>query len=429
MKNTYRILADDIYMSNNTYETGLNNNDLIVGPSGAGKTRNYVKPNIMQCNDSLIIADTKGNLHAQLSPLLIEKGYNVLLIDYKNLANSCGYNPFDFIRYDSVRKKYCEQDIYTMATTIVPVLSDRDPFWETAAKMYLTCLIAYTLECLPPDEHTLESVHKLLSILTNKTFDSLIFKLETDNPKSFAVRQYKSLRVNKDAEKMSTSIIAILFERINDLVLDDCIDMYTSEKKINFHELSTKKTALFLTVSDTDRSMDRLSSLFYQQSLQSLCNIADNNPNNRLDIPVRFIFDDFATNTVLPDFDNIISVIRSRDIYVSIILQSITQLDSLYGESRAMTIINNCDNYLYLGGQDMKTAEHVAIKMNLPVTEVLNMPLQQAYLFTRGSLPRSVKKFDITKHKHYSLLPEAIGEYQPPAIDSPHFESNISLAS
>ena len=124
-------------------------------------------------------------------------------------------------------------------------------------------------------------------------------------------------------------------------------------------------------------------------------------------MPVRFILDDFATNAYIPDFDNIISVIRSREIYVSIILQSITQLDALYGSRKAKTIINNCDNCLYLGGQDIETASYMSYKANKSITTILNMPLEEAYLFTRGSEPRKVEKYDLTEHTRYRELPES----------------------
>ncbi|WP_249030096.1 VirD4-like conjugal transfer protein, CD1115 family [Tannockella kyphosi] len=427
MKTNYRILANNTYQNNNTYETGINNNDLIIGPSGAGKTRNYVKPNIMQCNESLIIADTKGNLIKQVGPLLKEKGYQIKIIDYKNITKSHGYNPFDFIGYNNETKQYNCQDILTISSTLVPQENSKDPFWDLAARMYLTCLISYTLECLPKEEHNLESIYELLTIIQTSVFDNLIFQLEIENPKSFAVKQYKMFKNNRQAEKMNQSIIGILFEKINELTNNDICTLYHNNKKISFEELSTTKTAIFLTISDTDRSMDKLASLFYKQALQSLCTIADNNPSSRLDIPVRFIFDDFATNTIIPDFDNIISVIRSREIYVSIILQSITQLNALYGKEKAITIINNCDNCLYLGGQDVTTAEFCAIKANKPIQEILEMPIDRAYLFTRGNKPLEVSKFDITKHDYYDLLPEASFPKIKQEPDSIHQENTYQI--
>lgn len=404
-----RILAKGCYISNNTRATGLNNNDIIIGPSGSGKTRGYVKPNILQCNESMIIADTKGNLIKDLKKPLEKAGYKVIDMNFKNLAHSYGYNPFDYIRYDKESGRYNEQDILTIASAIVPKpASKNDPFWELAAKMYFTSAVAYTMECLPEDEHNLDSAITLSLQMGSGNYAKLIEELECVNPDSLAARTYNLFKSTCKSEKTEASILAILGEKFNGLILSELLKMYKSENRIDFSSLGREKTAVFLSISDTDRSKDRIISLFYTQALQALCNSADFDYEDcRLPVPVRFILDDFATNAYIPDFDKIISVIRSREIYVSIILQSITQLDALYGASNAKTIINNCDNCLYLGGQDIDTANYMSFKANKSITTILNMPLDEAYLFTRGREPRIVEKYDITEHTRYRELPES----------------------
>lgn len=408
MKN-HRILAQDCYMSNDTWATGLNNNDLIIGPSGAGKTRGYVKPNIMQCNESMIIADTKGSLIDEVGPVLKANGYKVILMDFKDLHNAYGYNPLDYIRYDRRRKKYSEQDILTVAQALVPNTKlDRDPYWANAARMYLTSIIAYVMECLPKREHTLKFVTDLFAELNTRNYHKLLEELRQCNPDSYAVKTFDLFRDNGKSERTEGSIIAVLGERLNGLSLEGALKMYRAKKRIQFKDLGREKTAVFLTISDTDRSMDNLVGLFYTQAMHALCDSADRDyPDHRLPIPVRFILDDFATNAVIEDFHNLTSVIRSREIYVSIILQSITQLNAIYGQDKATTIINNCDNCLYLGGQDITTAKFMAEKANKTPFTILNMPLSDAYLFTRGSAPKKVKRFDIRSHPNYPLLPEA----------------------
>ncbi len=404
-----RILAKGCCISNNTRATGLNNNDIIIGPSGSGKTRGYVKPNILQCNESMIIADTKGNLIKDLKKPLEKAGYKVIDMNFKNLAHSYGYNPFDYIRYDKESGRYNEQDILTIASAIVPKpASKNDPFWELAAKMYFTSAVAYTMECLPEDEHNLDSAITLSLQMGSGNYAKLIEELECVNPDSLAARTYNLFKSTYKSEKTEASILAILGEKFNGLILSELLKMYKSENRIDFSSLGREKTAVFLSISDTDRSKDRIISLFYTQALQALCNSADFDYEDcRLPVPVRFILDDFATNAYIPDFDKIISVIRSREIYVSIILQSITQLDALYGASNAKTIINNCDNCLYLGGQDIDTANYMSFKANKSITTILNMPLDEAYLFTRGREPRIVEKYDITEHTRYRELPES----------------------
>lgn len=410
MKNdTYRILAKDRLMSNNTWVTGLNNNDLIIGPSGAGKTRGYVKPNIMQCNESMVIADTKGSLIDEVGPLLKQNGYRLLHLNFKDLDRTdLGYNPLDYVHYDSRRRKYSEQDIMTIAAALVPVTDKREPFWENAAKLYLTSTISYVLECLPKREHSLKYVVDLISEMNNGNFAKLMNERRVIAPESYSMQTYRLFEYNHRAEKMDASIVGILAEKLNGLNFGGAIKMFTRKDRIDFRTLGREKTALFLTISDTDRSMDRLVNLVYTQALHELCASADTDyPDHRLPVPVRFILDDFATNAYIPDFQNIISVIRSREIYVSIILQSITQLNALYGAANAQTIVNNCDNWLYLGGQDVETARFMSVKANKTVDTILNLPLNGAYLFTRGQRPLMTEKFDICTHANYALLPEA----------------------
>ena len=404
-KSTYRILAKDHLMSNNTWETGLNNNDIIVGTSGCGKTRGYVIPNILQCNESMIIADVKGYLRKMLARFLEEQGYEVLNINFIEFALSNGYNPLDYIRYDTKREKYNEQDIKTVASGIVVNENKVEPFWELSARMYLESIIAYVMECLPDEEHNLNSAVILFAEMGTGRFERLFIELSELNPSSFAVKQYNMYKNNVKAEKMHESIRGILAEKLSMLTFDGVSEVFNNPKKINFFDMGKRKTILFVTISDTDRSMDRLANLFYTQALHVLCNSADREyEDGRLDIPVRFILDDFATNIYLADFDKSISMIRSREIYVSLILQSLSQLESLYGHAKSMTILNNADNLLYLGGQDVETARYIGIKANKPTCSILNMPLSKAWLFTRGMLPRETLKFELKDHERYSEI-------------------------
>lgn len=399
---TYRILAKDRLMNNDTWVTGLNNNDVIIGPSGAGKTRSYVIPNILQCNESMIIADAKGSVKKEVEDALLKKHYKIIDIDLMDLFSSYGYNPFDFIRYDEKRECYVEQDIMTVASCIVPVETIREPFWELASRQYLECLIAYVLECLPENEHTLESVVKLFIEMGTDKFNILIKELQELNPNSFAVMRYRMFEHSMKADKMHASILGVLAEKISIFAFDGAKALFDNPNRINFVDLGKEKTAVFLNVSDTDRSMDRIANLFYTQALHTLCFSADRDyKDNRLKVPVRLILDDFASNVYIPEFDKITAIIRSREIYVSIIIQSLSQLESIYGEARARTILNNCDNLLYLGGTDVCTAQYIAKKANKSSSSILNMHLDKAWLFTRGTEPQYVQKYNLCEHINY----------------------------
>jgi len=394
-------------MNNDTWQTGLNNNDLIIGTSGCGKTRGYVIPNILQMNESMIIADSKGRLRKELSGILESNGYKIINIDFMDLANSAGYNPLDYIRYNAKKETYSVQDIKTIAACIVPCEDKVQPFWEMAARMYFESIIAYVMECLPENEHNLELAVQLFKEMNTGKFVRLFMELEQLNPDSFAVGQYKMFKDNDKAAKMHESIRGILAEKLSMIAFDDANEMFCKENRIDFADIGRQKTAVFVAVSDTDRSMDTLANLFYTQAIHVLCDSADRDyADGRLKMPVRLLLDDFATNVYLPDFDKTIAMIRSREVYVSLILQSLSQLESLYGHAKAMTIINNCDNLLYLGGQDVETARYIGIKADKPTSAILNMPLSKAWLFTRGQAPKEVEKFIPQSHVRYKELPE-----------------------
>lgn len=405
---TSRILAADRSMSNDTFETGLNNNDAVIGPSGCGKTRGYVMPNILQCNESMVISDPKGRLRQEIGCVLKHAGYKIINIDLTDCVASYGYSPLDYVSYDEKRNCYCEQEIMRIAACMVPIEDYYSPFWDKGARMYLEAIIAYVLECLPEKEHTMENVAKLFMEMGTPVFHKLFEELYELNPDSFAATRYRLQKGADAAEKMLASYIGILAEKLSASAFGAVGEMFRKKERIRFLDLRKEKTAVFLTISDTDRSMDGLASLFYAQALHELCNGRPKaleiimNP-----LPVRFIFDDFAANFTIPDFDRIISIIRSRNVYASIILQSLSQLEGMYGHAAALTILNNCDNLLYLGGQDVETARYISLKADKPLSEILNMPLSDAWLFTRGRKPEQVQKYRLEMHERYMDLPEA----------------------
>lgn len=406
-KETFRILAENQAVSNDTWKTGLNNNDLIIGPSGAGKTRGYVLPNIMQCNESMIVADSKNTLLDKTQKLLRENGYHIININISDLSKASfdGYNPLDYIHYDGKKGLYNEQDIMTVSACLVPCENLHEPFWEQAARMFLDCLIAYVLECLPKQEHHLGSVETLFFEMGNKHFHQLFRELGELNPQSFAYRRYRLAMTMAPAERTFASVMGILAEKLSTLLSEGVKALFQRPRKIRFQDLGKRKTAVFIGVSDTDRSCDRLVTLFFAQALHELCLSADMDyPSHRLPVPVRLILDDFAANGSIPDLDKVISVIRSREISVSIILQSLSQLEALYGAARCKTILNNCDTCLYLGGQDVDTARYISMKADKSVHSILNMPLDGAWLFQRGHMPKSVRKYAPETHALYARL-------------------------
>ena len=411
---TKRILAQNTFASNDTWTTGLNNNDLLVGPSGAGKTRGYVIPNLLHAGESLIVADTKGNLRRLYGKYLERQGYTVMHLDFTDVAKTpWGYNPLTYIRplRDAEANRegdfYREQDVKKVAQAICICQDFQEPYWDLAAQMYLEAILLFILNLLPREQHNLYEAYTFLSKMGSPELENMVEEERITHPDSAFARKIGMIQQNQKAEKMDSSIKGILARHLDELANSGTRRMFRMEPQVDLGAFLQGKTALFLSVSDSDRSQDALVNLFYTQALQYLMAAADRQPDSRLPIPVRFILDDFSTNTLIPDFDKIISVIRSREIYVSLIVQSLSQLEGLYGPSKSQTIINNCDHCLYLGGTDIRTARYFAEKFNCQVSTVLNLPLDSAFLFTRGSEPQRVRKYELDRDSAYRGLTQA----------------------
>lgn len=406
-----RVFAKGVYVNNDTHITNRNNNDLIVGPTRGGKTRGYIIPNLLHASENMIIADTKSNLYQQYGDYLAEKGYNVQCIDFKDIENTpCGYNPLDYVRKTKnprlIKRGDCynEQDVKKIASIICPVQSQKDPFWDLAAQMYLEMFILYILHNCPPQERNLSTVYTLLCMMGSEEYNSMMEKELRDYPDSAFAKKHRMVSQNAGADKMDASIKGILAQHLDAICYSITEQMFTMKKQVDLSSFLKQKTALFLTISDNDHSQDTLVNIFYTQAFQYLLFEADRLPESRLPIPVRFLLDDFSTNTVIPYFDKLISVIGSREVSVSLIVHSLSQLQGLYSPEEAKTIINNCDHCLYLGGTDNDTARIFSEKFNCQLSTVLNLPLDAAFLFERGSTPIKVEKYDLESDEIYAEL-------------------------
>lgn len=417
--NRERILAKGVWVNGDTRITGLNNNDLLVGPSGTGKTRGYVIPNILHTRENLIVADTKGNLYRLYGGYLKKQGYMVMHLNLADVASSTwGYNPLRYIRKcrdEEMNRNgdyYSEQDVKKLACAICP-LESREPFWDLMARMYLEAILLFILNRLPQEQHDLYTAYTFLEEMGTLAMDCMVAEECIHHPESAFALKMKMIQQNQDADTMDACIKGILARYLDVTAYSGVRRMFRMERQIDMEAFLRGKTALFLSISDSDRSQDAIANLFYTQALQYLMDAADRRPDSRLPIPVRFILDDFSTNTVIPDFDKIISVIRSREISVSLILQSLSQLESLYDHDKAQTIINNCDHCLYLGGTDIRTARYFAEKLNRQVSTVLNLPLNSLFLFTRGSAPRQVQKYGLEGDAVYRSLTDDLPQQDP----------------
>ena len=394
------ILADGHELSCDTWRTGLNNNMLVVGPSGAGKTRNVLKPNVLQMASSMLIMDTKGSLYEEVGPQLAANGYEVWNLDFTDVAGSIGYNPLDFIRRDARHDRWRAEDILTVSAALIPIEDPSQPFWERAARNYLASYIAYVMEQLPEGEHNLASVVRIYEGMSDDATARLFEELEEMDPDSYAFHLWKEASSTMDADRMHASILGILAEKMACLNFPAAMDMYLSERRVDFVRLAHERIALFVTVSDVDHSLQNLTNLFVTQAFQVLCAEADRCPGHRLPVPVRLYLDDFS-NLRIADFSDYLAVIRSREIWCSVFCQTVSQLEATNGAAEANAIIGNCDTQLILGFQDANTAQYFSTKANVPASSLLQTPLGRSWLFVRGSGAEKVRLYDLTKHPRY----------------------------
>lgn len=394
-----RVLAKDVMQNNNSKETQLNNNDIIIGPSGAGKTTGYVIPNLLFSEESKIIVDTKSALYDAYADDLRKRGYKVQRLDLAK-EDSVGYNMFEYIGYNKENQMYDEQDIMTIARYMIPESLEKEPYWSNTARGILTSIIALVLEEYGYGTETWERIMEIYGIIGSTEYDQLFITAFEKNEDSFAYKMYKLSSTLSNAKQTKSCVESILATNLIPFVGRTISTILCKEERINFNKLGEEKTALFISISDMDRSKDPIYSILFSQAFQQLCKKADESNTKELKVPVRIILDDFAANTKIEAFDKVTSVLRSRNVSVSIVLQSISQLHAIYSQPEAVTIINNCDHMLYLGGQDYETAQVIANRLDKPVREVLEMPLSEAYLFERGRAARLVERFNIHNELH-----------------------------
>lgn len=392
------ILAQNQEYSLNCYETQLNNNVLVVGASGAGKTRSIVTPNILEATGSYIVSDPKGNLYKKYGDYLRERGYKVKKLDFTDPENSEKYNFFRYIN--------STQDIVSTAHMLIygeTGGNHQDPFWDQAAQLLLQALIAYLREGQTIPEQNLHNLLKLVTLCyssgdmdhKDSMMDCLMKDHRRTHPNSYAVKTYDKFRTA--ASKTLRSILITVNAKLGLFDTPEIKEMTVADE-MSIPSIGQEKTAVFVVVSDTDRSMDPLVNLFFTQAMNQLCRYADREcEDSCLPVPVRFILDDFATNCKIAQFPRMISSIRSRGISTMLMIQAESQLTSSYGDDGA-TIISNCDTYVYLGGNDVKTAQAVAERADVPMKKILNMPVGTNWIFRRGQVPVNGRNFNLDSY-------------------------------
>lgn len=394
-KNKYgsMILPDGKYYSLDDYKTRLNNNVLVVGTTGAAKTRTVITPNLLECVGSYVVTDPKGNLYKQWGDYMKHHGYRVVRLSFIHPEQSVHYNPLKYVKTTQQIQQLSNALVY--ADEVIA----QDPYWDNMSLMLINSLIAYIKETVPEKsmDHNFHNILEMLRMAgrddSRRTALSLLMdKLYSKNHNSWAVKQFKN--VNQAPEKTFNTIVSTSIAKFCSIDTEELAEMMKYDK-IDLPSIGQKKTVVFVEVSDSDRSMDMLINMFFTQAMNQLCTYADERcQNNQLPVPVRFFMDDFATNCKIENFENMISNIRSRKISVMLILQSLSQLEESYGRG-AHTIADDCDTLIYMGGNDPETAHQIAIRCNKTTQTVLHMPLCSSWIFRRGEKPFICKNLEL----------------------------------
>ena len=435
-----KILSQNVCIGLNGKKHRRNLNTLVIGGSGAGKTRFYGKPNIMQCNTSYVILDPKGEILRDTGALLEKEGYIIRVIDLINMNRSHGYNPFTYIKDD--------KDVLKLITNLIRNTTPKnsqstDPFWEKSETALLEALCLYLLNEAPEDEQNFSMIMEMIVAADPKEddedymspLDYLFYDLEKVKPESLAVKQYKIYK--QAAGKTAKSILISVGVRLAAFNLESIMSL-TCHDELELEKMGERKTALFAVIPDNDSTFNFLIGMLYTQLFQMLYYSADILHNGELQIPVHFVMDEFA-NVALPDeFDKLLATMRSRQIFVSIIIQNLAQIKALYKDTWE-SIVGNCDELYYLGGNEQSTHKFMSEYLGketldtntygkssgksgsystnyqqagrelLTADEVRLLNNDYALLFIRGELPIIDRKYNILKHPNVKYTRDGSG--------------------
>lgn len=414
-----------------------NKNVIIIGGSGSGKTRFYVKPNLMQMGEkiSYVVTDPKGTIIIECGKMLVNNGYKVKVLNTINFKKSMHYNPFHYIR--------SEKDILKLVNTIIANTKGEgekssEDFWVKAERLLYTALIGYIWYEAPEEEQNFATLLEFINASEtreedeefNNAVDELFDELEAEHPEHFAVRQYRKYKLA--AGKTAKSILISCGARLAPFDIQELRDIMAYDE-MELDMLGDQKTAMFVIISDTDDTFNFIVAIMYTQLFNLLCDRADDVHGGRLPYHVRLLLDEFANIGQIPKFDKLIATIRSREISASIILQSQSQLKTIYKDA-AETITGNCDTMLFLGGKESSTLKEISEILGKETIDLYNtsdtrgqnrsyglnyqktgkelmskdelavMDGSKCILQLRGVRPFLSDKFDITRHKRYKEL-------------------------
>lgn len=391
------------------FQHALNDNVIVMGSSGTGKTHSFVKPNILQMNMNYVVADAKGEILADTGEALKKNGYNIRVLNLVNLKHSMSYNPLKYMQDDI--------DVASFADSVIKSTPDgeqqssnEDPFWVNGPKELLVALISYVREFLPMEEQNMNSVIDLFNIMDQPVgpdanmdiFENhigyrIFEKARSLNANSYAVRKWDSIRGVAGSPRTWSSVVGILGAALAPYEMRDVVNL-TYDDSIDFPALLKPKTALFVMYDDADNSKNFISNVFYKQLFAFLFHKSRDYENQSLPVKVRFFLDDFK-NVTIPGFDDYLATARSRNISVCIMLQDESQLIAKYHDN-APSIIGNCATYLLTGTTDLTMAQQASIRFNKTAEAIRQLSRQQFLIDSGGHLTEDAR-YDFKHHPNY----------------------------
>lgn len=391
-------LANGCQYSTDSKKTGINNNQIIVGGSGSGKTMSITEPCLLNTfQRNLIVTVTKPRIIGKYKTLLESRGYEVNILNFNAPEKSdLSFDPLYFIRTD--------QDITNLARSIVMANDKKrqqtsaDPYWDETSISLLTALIAAALIRNPGASFAeVLGLFRSLKITygdnIRTNYDDFFEGMLSSPREKFAVMNWRSF--SNLPSKTASCVMSNLTTTLGHLFGSELMSMFRMPNKLDFKEQAQKKSVLFVVSSPVNSGLNSFVSLFYATAMKELFEFAETQPDGTLPYATHLVCDDFATGAPMPQFDQYISIIREKGLSVTLLCQSESQLENLYGKAGATTVINNCDTYVYTGSMDITTARNVSVRLNRPVDEVLTFPLETFAVFRRGQRPIVAKRYPI----------------------------------
>ena len=407
MKYDNIILAENCVYSMDSHKTQLNNNVMVVGSSGSGKTTSVTEPMLLTtANTSLIVTLSKRRLINLYRPLMTKRGYDVEILDFARPETS----PFSF---DPLAYVKSYKDVVFLAEAIIKSNPRKenttaDPYWDDCSISLLAAEIGLTMfEKKKPTFADVLHLHDSLEIrdddgVTKTSLDGKFAEVISKNPGSFVASCWRSF-VNTPIRTMRC-VFSTMNTVLDTLFTPELRKMLDNANRVNFTELSSKKTVLFVLTSPVSKALYCFVNLFYATVFKELFEIAEKRRDTVLPLPVHILCDDFAVGCKIPNFTDYIAIIREKRISTTILLQSESQLEAMYGFEEATTIRNNCDSFVYLGGMDLQSAKDVSERLNVPLEDVLYMPIGQAVVFRRGEKPIITQRYNTPENEIYRKL-------------------------